>query len=280
MKIKALVENTSINAELGSEHGLSIHIETQGKTVLFDTGASSLFAENAKKMGVDLQKIDLVFLSHGHYDHAGGLPTFLEINKDAPIYLRNSAFGDYYSERDGGAYEYIGIDKHLLTSNRIVFTPEHMSLGKGLSLYSQVQGNRFFPTGNASLFKKTEEGLVRDDFTHEQNLVIEEGEVSLLVSGCSHRGIVNIVDKFFELYGHYPTHVIGGFHLYNHRTGKPESRETLEKISEALLATGAMYHTCHCTGEANYEMLRTLMGEKIAYLSGGTCLDIETKEKN
>ena len=280
MKIKMLAENTSCNPQLGFEHGLSIYIETQGKTLLFDTGASSLFAENAKKLDVDLQKVDLVVLSHGHYDHAGGLPTFLKINDKAPIYLRNSAFGDYYSEREGGKHKYIGINKGLRSSNRIALTPEHMHLESGLSLFSQVQGDRFFPTGNNTLLKKTDAGFERDDFSHEQNLVIEEGKVSLLLSGCSHRGIVNIVDTFCKLYGHYPTHVIGGFHLYDHKTGKPESKETLEKISEALLATGATYYTCHCTGEANYERLHALMGEKIAYLSGGTCLDIETKEKN
>lgn len=275
MKITALLENTSCKEGIKAEHGLSLFIQAKEKSILFDTGATGMFAENAQKLHVDLAKVDLAVLSHGHYDHSGGMQTFLKLNSTAPIYLRKSAFGPYYSERDGGATEFIGIDESLITNNRLIFTGKETPLGKGLSLFSAVKGERFFPTGNKSLLKKTEDGYERDDFAHEQNLVIEEDGISLLVSGCSHRGIVNIVDHFHALFGHYPTHVIGGFHLYNHRTGKPESNETLHQIADALLASGATYYTCHCTGEENYQVLRTFMGDKVEYLSGGRTLELE-----
>ncbi len=275
MKITTLVENTSCKKEIASEHGLSLFIEAKEKTILFDTGATALFANNAEKLGVDLNKVELAVLSHGHYDHSGGIKTFLSRNSKAPIYLRKAAFGPFYSQREGGEYGFIGIDESLLTNNRLIFTGKETPLGEGISLFSNVKGDRFFPTGNKSLLVKTENGYEQDDFTHEQNLVIEEDGVSLLVSGCSHRGIVNIVDRFHTLFGHYPTHVIGGFHLYNHRTGKPESTETLRQIADALLASGATYYTCHCTGEENYHVLRTFMGNKVEYLSGGTILELE-----
>ena len=278
MKITALVENTSCKEGIGAEHGLSLFIEAKEKTILFDTGASKMFSENAEKLKADLTKVDLAVLSHGHYDHSRGLNTFLTLNTKAPIYMRKSAFGPYYSEREGGKYEFIGIDESLITNNRVIFTGKETPLGEGISLFSNVKGDRFFPTGNKSLLKKTEDGYEQDDFAHEQNLVIEEDGISLLVSGCSHRGIVNIVDHFHALYGHYPTHVIGGFHLYNHRTGKPESTQTLSKIADALLASGATYYTCHCTGEENYQVLRTYMGSKVEYLSGGKTLDLEAVE--
>ncbi len=278
MKITALVENTSCKEGIGAEHGLSLFIRAREKTILFDTGCSSLFAKNAEALQVDLTEVDLAVLSHGHYDHGGGIKTFLSRNNKAPLYLRKAAFGPLYSEREGGEYGFIGIDEDLITNNRVIFTGKETPLGEGISLFSNVKGERFFPTGNKSLFKKTEDGYIQDDFSHEQNLVIKEDGVSLLVSGCSHRGIVNIVDHFHHLFGHYPTHVIGGFHLYNHRTGKPESKETLAQIAQALLKSGATYYTCHCTGEENYDVLRTLMGEKVEYLAGGRTLTLEVPE--
>ena len=278
MKITALLENTSCKEGIEAEHGLSLFIETKEKKILFDTGATAMFARNAEKLNVDLAQVDFAVLSHGHYDHSGGLKTFLTLNDKAPIYLRKAAFGPYYSQREEDTYEFIGIDESLLSNNRVIFTGKETPLGEGISLFSNVRGERFFPTGNKSLLKKTPDGYEEDDFSHEQNLVIEEDEISLLVSGCSHRGIVNIVEHFHSLFGHYPTHVIGGFHLYNHRTGKPENRETLAQIADALLSSGTTYYTCHCTGEENYQTLHSFMLSKVEYLSGGKVLELEAAQ--
>ena len=97
MKITALVENTSVPG-LPVEHGLSLYIETTRHTILFDSGQGTLFAENAERLGKDLAKVDLMVLSHGHYDHGGGLKTFLELNDHAPLRLRVPL------ERDGEVY--------------------------------------------------------------------------------------------------------------------------------------------------------------------------------
>ena len=91
MIITVLSENLTSSDKLGSEHGLSLYIETETHKILFDTGASGLFAENAGKLGVDLAKVDLAVISHGHYDHGGGLKTFLGINNRAKIYLHQMA---------------------------------------------------------------------------------------------------------------------------------------------------------------------------------------------
>lgn len=88
MKITTLVENTTTCSALGFEHGLSLYIEAAGKTILFDSGASELFAVNAEKLGIDLQRVDAAVLSHGHYDHSGGLKTFFTKNTHAPLYVK------------------------------------------------------------------------------------------------------------------------------------------------------------------------------------------------
>jgi 7,8-dihydropterin-6-yl-methyl-4-(beta-D-ribofuranosyl)aminobenzene 5'-phosphate synthase len=280
MHIQALVENTTDNPLLGAEHGLSLFIEANDKKILFDTGASQMFNENAKILGVDLKQIDFAVISHGHYDHGGGLKTFLALNPTSSVYVRENAFGPFYSERENNSYEYIGLDSTLLQEKRIILTPTQTEIAKGISLFSGVTGTTYYPSGNCSLFKKEGEKYSLDDFSHEQNLVLEEDGVCLLVAGCAHRGIVNILKHFYEMRGYYPTHVIGGFHLFNHRTGKPKNDETLLGIANFLKKTEATFYTCHCTGEESFGFLRAEMGEQIQYLSGGTSLTLEKKKEN
>ena len=90
MKLTAFSENTSVSESLEREHGLSVYIETADHHILFDTGAGCIFKSNAEKLGVDLSKVDLLVISHGHYDHGGGLRTFLEVNSHAKIFLHKS----------------------------------------------------------------------------------------------------------------------------------------------------------------------------------------------
>ena len=99
MKIIALMENTAAVPDVLSEHGLSLYLEGKGHRILFDTGQSENFAVNAKRLGVDLAAVDLAILSHGHYDHGGGLKRFLELNQKAPVYLSVYAFEPHFNER-------------------------------------------------------------------------------------------------------------------------------------------------------------------------------------
>ena len=110
MKIINLVENTTSRQDVEAEHGLSLYVETEGHKILFDMGQTDMFSKNAEAMGVDLSQVDIAVLSHGHYDHGGGLEKFLSINKKAPIFISQYAFGDYYN----GSEKYIGLDKSVL----------------------------------------------------------------------------------------------------------------------------------------------------------------------
>ncbi|UWG97115.1 MBL fold metallo-hydrolase [Dehalobacter sp. DCM] len=275
MIVKVLSENTSASAKFGNEHGLSLYIETQKHRLLFDTGASGLFAENAEKLGVDLTKVDVSVVSHGHYDHGGGLKTFLSINSKARIYLHQKAFEQHYANRSGGVKAYIGLGKELLPNDRFILCGDHLKLDEELELFSGVKSKRLVPSGNTDLFMKIGEAFINDDFAHEQNLIISNNGKTLLIAGCAHNGIINIIDQFKADKGNLPDYVIGGFHLYNHGNKQNEAPGIVEELGKLLLETQAQYYTCHCTGIESYNCLKAVMGDHIDYISAGDQLTID-----
>ena len=119
MRVTSLVDNTS-HVGLPVEHGLSLHVlMDDGRQLLFDMGQRRLFADNAVRLGVDLTAVGWAVVSHGHYDHGGGLRAFLELNSRAPVYVDRHAFEPHYSLREDGL-KYIGLDPELRDSERLV----------------------------------------------------------------------------------------------------------------------------------------------------------------
>lgn len=273
MIVKTLVENTSISDQLGSEHGLSLYIETKNRKILFDLGASDLFYKNAKQLGVDLTDVDCVVISHAHNDHGGGLTKFLKINTKADVLVRNIAFQPYYAKRANGTLEEIGLDKSLAENRQIVLTPERYFIDKDMQLFSNISTPYPLPISNEGLSAEEDGQVVPDPFRHEQILVLEEGGKTLLLTGCAHNGILNIVRHYYQLSGKFPDVVIGGFHLSSRSHGN-ETDETIRSIGSDLLETGAKYYTCHCTGIGPYHLLKETMGDRIEYLAGGRTLTI------
>ncbi|MGI5891790.1 MAG: MBL fold metallo-hydrolase [Bacillota bacterium] len=274
MIIRTLVENTSISQEFNSEHGLSLYIETKKHKLLFDVGCGTLFIENAQKMGIDLAAVDLLVISHGHYDHGGGLKDFLQVNTQAKIYLQQKAFDKYFANRPGGEKVYIGLDKDLLPNERFFFVGDQLIIDEELTLFSNVQGKRFASSAGKDLLMELDNMLLQDDFAHEQNLIIKENATTLLLAGCAHKGIVNIVDHFRAEKQFFPDHVIAGFHLYNPASKQSEDPALVGQIGRYLKDTGANYYTCHCTGIEAYKHLKEIMEEKIQYLATGSQLVI------
>ncbi|AHM57864.1 metallo-beta-lactamase family protein (plasmid) [Peptoclostridium acidaminophilum DSM 3953] len=274
MIIKTLAENTAVSTEFRTEHGLSLYIETNRHKLLFDLGASDLFIENAQKMDVDITQVDTVFISHGHYDHGGGLKAFLNANSRAKVYVNKRAFENHYANREGGKRAYIGLDKDIMESDRLIFVGDQLRLDEELELFSNVKGRKFYPSGNVDLLLKQDEQFILDDFAHEQNLIISEEGKRVLIAGCAHNGIVNIIEHMKEYMHEEPTHVIGGFHLHNRSAGKSESQETVGEIGRHLKNTGAQYYTCHCTGIEAYGWLRDVMDGQIEYLATGSQLKL------
>ena len=195
MRIINLVENTEGSSGCGVEHGLCFYIETAKHKLLMDTGQTDLLIENAEKLGIDLTLVDTVVLSHGHYDHGGGILPFAQINPTAKIYVPAAAFGEYYSVNKAGEPHYIGLAAEIQELPQVVKVSAEdgiYQIDDELSLFSGIGSEHPIPSANRRLKKKSEEGLEQDDFAHEQCLVIKEGVKSILLSGCAHHGILNI----------------------------------------------------------------------------------------
>lgn len=258
MKITALTENTTENPCLSAEHGLSLYIETEAAKILFDMGQTALFSENAQKLGIDLKSVDIAVISHGHYDHGGGLEKFLELNDRAPVYISRHAFEPHYN----GAEKYIGLDISLKERERLVFTGNKQVISDNLTLFSCNDKQRHYNLGSFGLNMIADGVLVPDDFRHEQYLLIEEKGKRVLISGCSHKGIMDIV-SWFE-----PDVLVGGFHF-----SKLPLDEKLAEYAEILNSRHTQYYTCHCTGVEQYEFMKKYMS-RLSYLSCGSTIDI------
>lgn len=267
MTILNLVEDTSGREGCLNEHGLSFYIETDKHKLLMDTGATDAFLKNAEVVGVDLRQVDTVILSHGHYDHSGGIMPFAEQNTTARIYMQRSVGADYYSIRDNGE-TYIGIDKRILALPQVKILDGDCKIDEELSLFTGITGRRFWAKSNLRLKRREGNEFMQDDFEHEQCLVITRGDKRILLSGCAHNGILNILDRYREIYGEAPDAVISGFHMIR-KEYTAEDIEAIRSTAKELLGLKTMFYTGHCTGKEAYGMMKEIMGEQLREIHSG-----------
>jgi 7,8-dihydropterin-6-yl-methyl-4-(beta-D-ribofuranosyl)aminobenzene 5'-phosphate synthase len=288
MKVIVLVETMACGTELKGQFGLSFYIENNGLKILFDCGADGLFLENAEKLGVDIAAVDYLIISHGHYDHGGGLAHFLKVNDKAKIIVSKYAFNDYYFEMlsvekyvgldktlenneriiftdqdlmlGETVKKYIGLNKALKDNERIIFVDHELTLGENMILFSDITGGKYL-SSESKILKKENGKLVPDDFKHEQCLIIDD----ILFAGCAHTGIVNIYEKAKGIRD--IKHIFGGFHLSNPVTKKMEDKTLIESIAGEFKNENVKMYTGHCTGPDAFKILQSILGDKIEEMS-------------
>ena len=274
MEITVLIENLGPDG-LACEHGLSVHINYKGHSLLLDMGSSGAFAQNAQALGVDLARVEFAALSHGHYDHADGMRAFFEANDHAPVYLRKGACEGYFSMRGTGQPRFVGIHRDICTeyAHRMVEVEGVYELGEGIWLVNDPAPESLADRDQCLYKKVGQDQFVPDTFSHEQSLVLD-GEQGLVVfNSCCHAGVANIAGHVARTFPHRPiAALLGGFHMMG-TTGTDSincSAQYIDRTVRELNAIGVeRLYTGHCTGMPAFELLRRQLGDRLAYMRTG-----------
>ncbi len=249
IRITTLIENSSgEHLGLKHEHGLSFCVEANGRKVLFDTGQSGAFIDNAAQLRIDLSDLDSVVLSHGHYDHSGGLRSLRAVSGRFELIVGKGFFADKYAEKNGG-FEFLGnnfAEKYLI-QEKIVYSQLSAPIRE---IVPGVFAVGDFPRTNADetinpRFKiLTEKGFVPDTFADEIMLIVDTPKGLAALLGCSHPGMRNMLEAVKTRFGKPLYAVLGGTHLV-------EAADGGLKASIDYLAGGSIpvVGVSHCTGQ-------------------------------
>ena len=286
MKATVLLENATPTSRLAARHGLALWVEAAGRRILFDMGPDAAFLANAEELGIDVATAAAVVLSHGHADHGGGLGAYLAAadarSAQAPIFVRAHAF-DVHLSGSGERRHAISLDPALAGAARLVtVTEDALDIAPGLTLFATTARPHPEPASNARLFAvpagtsadAAGAEVVADDFSHEQSLLVREGGRTVLISACSHAGILNIMDEAERLAARPLDAVVAGFHLMAPSALSTADDTTVRALARELAAHPARYFTFHCTGLAAYSVLRDELGPRVSYLACGSTVEL------
>jgi len=265
MVLTTLIENLVYQKGLIAEHGLSFYLETGNLKIVFDTGQGENFIHNSRKMGIDLSQADYLIISHGHYDHIGGLHHFLEINQKAKILLKPQALSSKFQNE-----QFIGLEQiKELPPSRLEYITSVRHLDYHIFVMPDIKN--YFPVDSHKdgFFIQENNEIIPDPFDDELFLSISSNQKITIISSCSHNGITNIIETA-KNYFHLPVQtVIGGFHT------RKSSDDVLGHIAEYFNTnTINKVGVCHCTGVENFSHLKKAFRAEIFYNYTGTKISI------
>ena len=249
-KITTLVDNTApimSGRKLIGEHGLAFLIETQDQKILFDTGQYMALENNARVLGADLSEVDTVVLSHGHYDHTGGLKHLLECNSCFSLYAHPHVFEQKLIKRND-RYREIGITvskNDLIKSGvKLVLDAKPVEIAPGVMTTGEIPQEVDFESVAPGFFIEKDGRKIPDSLTDDLALILTTRSGPVVVLGCSHRGIINTLRQVEKLTGKQNIRaILGGLHL---------AKATCQKL-EVIVAHLRRYNlekmvVGHCTG--------------------------------
>lgn len=261
--LRTLLENNlSRNRALTAEHGLSFLVETGGKKILFDCGAGKAARKNAEKMHVSLKDVDYVVLSHSHYDHAAGYPDMVSHGVHAPLVTGPYFFEEKYA-REGGKYAYLGcgfgpefLDKKGIARQ---VCEGSLTLFDGCHVVGGFERTYAFEKAPARFVRQTAAGMTEDDFPDEVCLAVETVKGLVVIAGCSHPGILNMLETVKKRLDMPVYAVFGGSHLVE--ADEERVTATMDRLRDMGIGIVGFNH---CTGDAAQERMRG-EGDKVAY---------------
>lgn len=275
LRITTLIENMKDEKEqLISEHGLSMYIEFEGKKILFDTGQTGEFLSNAKALHKPVEEIDYLIISHGHYDHSGGLMNLVNtLINDTPMYVGKEFFDKKYKVVDenyqynGNPFKMIDLqDKKVMIHT--VSTPITY-LSEKIFIFKQFKRTNDFEQLNQKFVIKSENGVQVDHFEDEIALGLHTTKGLVLLVGCSHVGIANIISNVTSRVKIPIYAVIGGTHLVNANELRIDKTiEVIKKQNLGLLAVS------HCTGQEGMEKVKKEFPDIFEYNNTGHVISI------
>jgi len=277
MKVTVVVDNSvpiSAKKPFLAEHGLSLLLETDSFKLLLDAGQSSAVIHNLSLLGIHPLQLDALAISHGHYDHTGGIPHILRHRrKPIPIYAHSQIFGLRYSV-SGGGREHIGIpfekEESICLGANWKLTNDPLEIAPNLWFSGSMPRKTTFEKGDTKLVVCAENGCdCQDDIPDDTSLYYASDKGLVVIGGCSHSGLVNTLQRGFEITGQ--TRLagwIGGTHLGPVSNTQQElSLTTLEQYSPDFIAAN------HCTGFDMMAELRGRFGKKFTPAFVGTVIE-------
>lgn len=260
-KLLTLFENLTYKRGLISGHGLSFLLDSPDAKILFDSGPSDALLNNAEILGINLREIDFLVISHGHFDHTGGIPAFLSVNTKALIYMKEDALKEKYKGYDNN----IGIPGGWETGkDRIRFVTGIMEISPGIFIVPEIPISDDQDT-HFKNFNLLESGnFKQDEFNDELFMSIRGKEQLHVISGCSHRGISNILKAAHNHFNSPIGVVAGGFHLLN------SGEDFVKRIAKEFQILGVgRVEVSHCTGIDQYHFFRKYFPGKVFYNHAG-----------
>lgn len=272
MKVSVLNENTAGKRGFLAEHGLSLLIEQGDRRYLFDTGQTDVFLHNAKKLGESLDGLDGIILSHGHFDHCGGLEYLKERGPLPHVYVRRQAFFDKQARNpDGKTCRIIGIPwKRELLLGAEVLTEDRQEIAPGIWVLGNVPYTVDFETRPDQFVIKKGEERIPDYMEDEQLLVIDTQKGLCVFAGCCHAGIINCLSYVKSAFpGKKIFGVLAGMHLSS--AGKERIEKTIETLKGFRIP---VLMPVHCTGIYAIGRMKEELGENCVILETGKSFEL------